>query len=67
MPANRSTVPGKVITMIKVKEQPPEQPADSAADRAIRIKKLKMEIEAGTYKVAAQDLADRMMERLDWL
>jgi anti-sigma28 factor (negative regulator of flagellin synthesis) len=67
MPANRSIVPGKVIQMIKVEEQPPEQPAESAAEKAIRIKRLRKQIEAGTYKVPAVDLADRMLERLDWL
>jgi len=53
--------------MIKVEEQPPEQPAESAAEKAIRIKRLRKQIEAGTYKVPAVDLADRMLERLDWL
>ena len=61
-----SEVPGKVIQMTKMEQQPPEQPVESEAEKAVRIKQLRKEIKAGTYRVPALELADRMLERLDW-
>jgi anti-sigma28 factor (negative regulator of flagellin synthesis) len=52
--------------MTKMEQQPPEQPVESEAEKAVRIKQLRKEIKAGTYRVPALELADRMLERLDW-
>lgn len=59
-------IPGEVIQMNKIDGEPRERP-ESDAEKADRIKRLRAEVEAGTYRVPALDLADRMLERLDWL
>jgi anti-sigma28 factor (negative regulator of flagellin synthesis) len=66
MKKHASFAPGKVVQMNKI-DQPQELPFESGAERAIRIEQLRKKIEAGTYRVPALDLADRMLERLEWL
>jgi anti-sigma28 factor (negative regulator of flagellin synthesis) len=52
--------------MLRLEPNGFEPPRESAAARADRIAALRKIIRAGKYHVSAQDLADCLLECLDW-
>jgi anti-sigma28 factor (negative regulator of flagellin synthesis) len=52
--------------MLRLEPSGLEPPRESAAERAARIAALRKIIRAGKYHVSAHDLADCLLECLDW-